>query len=72
MLDDLQQIKPDVEDYAAVTRDYGALPRTASDAECAHRYRLAIATKLIRLYRHDKLPSEMLRALRAHHREDWS
>jgi hypothetical protein len=58
-----QQIKPDAEDYAAVERDYGALPATASTAECARHYQLAQATKLLRLYRQGKLPAEETRVL---------
>jgi len=54
----LQQIKPDVEDYAAVERDFGVLPKTASDVERAHHYRLAQSTKLLRLYPQGKFPPD--------------
>jgi hypothetical protein len=36
--------------YAAVERQYGRPPSDATDAELAHQYRLAQATKLLRLY----------------------
>jgi ABC-type anion transport system duplicated permease subunit len=43
-------INPDPEDFAAIQREYGPLPRDATEAEVAHHYRLAQAKKLIRLY----------------------
>ncbi len=49
MVDD-EKIKPDPEDYADVEREDGPLRWGATLAERAHRYRLAQAAKLIRLY----------------------
>ena len=43
----MMQIKPDPRDYESVRREYGE-PKT--DAERADHYRLAQATKLLRLY----------------------
>ena len=42
-------IEPDPEDFAAVDAEYGPLPHDASDKYATDRYRLAQATKLIRL-----------------------
>ena len=44
-----QIIEPDPQDFEAVEREYGRLPRDASDAEYARHYRLAQAGKLMRL-----------------------
>ncbi len=41
-------VKPDKQDFAAVDREYGPLPPTASKAARAERYRLAQAAKIIR------------------------
>lgn len=44
-----EKLKPDREDYDYIEHHYGRLPKDASDADCAHHYRLAVARKLIRL-----------------------
>lgn len=44
-------IEPDAEDRAVIERQYGRLTMDATDEQLAHRYRLAQAAKLIRLYR---------------------
>lgn len=44
--------KPEPADYAYVTRELGP-PLTASDEELAHRYRLAQAHKLLRVFEQD-------------------
>ena len=41
-------VKPDKQDFDAVEREYGPLPRTASEAARAERYRLAQAAKITR------------------------
>jgi hypothetical protein len=41
-------VKPDKQDFAAVEREYGPLPPSASKAARAERYRLAQAAKIIR------------------------
>ena len=43
-------IKPDSIDYQRVEQKHGPLPASATDAEHAHRYRLAQAAALIRLF----------------------
>ena len=50
-------IKPDSIDYQRVEQKQGPLPASATDAEHAHRYRLAQAAALIRLFgaRPDKI-----------------
>jgi hypothetical protein len=53
-----QPIKPDPQDYEAIAREEGPLPANASDAEVAHRYRLALAAKFIRLYEQGKLEDD--------------
>lgn len=42
-------IEPDPEDFTAVDAEYGRLPLEASEKQATERYRLAQATKLIRL-----------------------
>ena len=59
---DPQEIS-DPQDYDRIRREKGPLPANASDAEAAHRYRLAQATKLIRLYEQGKLPLETMREM---------
>jgi hypothetical protein len=44
------KVEPDDQDFAEVERAHGRLPANATTAEHAHRYRLAIATKLARLH----------------------
>ena len=58
----IKPIEPDPQDYDAVRREH-PLPANASDAEAGHRYRLAQATKLIRLYEQGKLPLETMREM---------
>jgi hypothetical protein len=43
------RIEPDPEDFAVVDAEYGPLPHDASKEQATDRYRLAQATKLIRL-----------------------
>lgn len=43
-------IRPDPEDYEAIEATHGKLPTTATNDEQAHRYRLALAAKYIRLH----------------------
>ena len=43
-------IKPDLIDYQRVEQKQGPLPTSATDAEHAHRYRLAQAAALIRRF----------------------
>ena len=43
-------IKPDSIDYQRVEQKHGPLAASATDAEHAHRYRLAQAAALIRLF----------------------
>jgi hypothetical protein len=43
-------IEPGPEDFKAVERQYGCLPDNASIEQRARHYRLAQATKLIRLH----------------------
>jgi hypothetical protein len=47
--------KPDSIDYQRVEQKHGPLPASATDAEHAHRYRLAQAAALIRLSARDPL-----------------
>lgn len=56
-------ITPDPQDYASVEREHGRLPVNASDLQCAEHYRLAQATKLIRLWEQGKLPLPKMRAM---------
>jgi hypothetical protein len=42
--------KPDKRDIRAIEREFGKLPNSATEAQIAHRYRLAQAAKLIRIY----------------------
>jgi hypothetical protein len=42
------KIKPDQQDFDAVEKEYGPLPRSASRAALAERYRLAQAAKIVR------------------------
>jgi hypothetical protein len=42
-------IEPDPEDFWAIDAEYGPLPLEASEKQATERYRLAQATKLIRL-----------------------
>jgi hypothetical protein len=58
-----QPIEPDPQDYEAIEREHGPLPANASDAEHAHRYRLAQANKQIRLYAQGKLPLDQMREM---------
>jgi hypothetical protein len=44
------KVKPDQQDYTAIERTRGPLPKNATAQEAAERYRLAQANKLIRLY----------------------
>jgi hypothetical protein len=44
------RIKPDPEDYEAIEREYGSLPRDATHRETAERYQIAQSHKLIRVY----------------------
>jgi hypothetical protein len=59
----VSKIKPDPQDYQAIERKYGPLPKGASDKEAAKHYQLAQANKLIRLYEQGKLPLELMREL---------
>jgi hypothetical protein len=51
--------EPDPEDYAAVEREYGSLPKDASDDELVERYLLAVCNKIIRGYRHQKSQAQV-------------
>jgi hypothetical protein len=53
-LRELEKMRPDREDYDAVRREY-PLPPNPTAEELAHRYRLAVAHQLIRLYRRRRL-----------------
>jgi hypothetical protein len=46
---DSAHIQPEPEDFEAVEREFGPLPLDATEQEAAHRYRLAQATKILRL-----------------------
>jgi hypothetical protein len=46
---DSANIQPEPEDFEAVVREFGPLPLDATEREAAHRYRLAQATKILRL-----------------------
>ena len=43
-------IQPDPQDFEIVERGFGPLPLDAPQKEAAHRYRLAQATKILRLH----------------------
>ena len=43
-------IQPEPQDFEAVEREFGPLPLDASEQEAAHRYRLAQATKILRIF----------------------
>ena len=56
---DSAHIQPEPEDFEAVEREFGSLPLDATEQQAAHRYRLAQATKVLRLRtvrRHEALP----------------
>ena len=56
---DSAHIQPEPEDFEAVEREFGSLPLDATEQQAAHRYRLAQATKILRLRtvrRHEALP----------------
>jgi hypothetical protein len=46
---DSAHIQPEPEDFEAVEREFGPLPLDATEQEAVHRYRLAQATKILRL-----------------------
>ena len=47
---DSASIQPEPQDFEAVEREFGPLPFDASEQEAAHRYRLAQATKILRIF----------------------
>jgi hypothetical protein len=46
---DSAHIQPEPEDFEAVEREFGPLPLDVTEQEAVHRYRLAQATKILRL-----------------------
>ena len=47
---DSASIQPEPQDFETVEKEFGPLPLDASEQEAAHRYRLAQATKIIRIF----------------------
>ena len=47
---DSASIQPEPQDFETVEKEFGPLPLDASEQGAAHRYRLAQATKIIRIF----------------------
>ena len=47
---DSASIQPEPQDFEAVEREFGPFPLDASQQEAVHRYRLAQATKILRIF----------------------
>ena len=47
---DSASIQPEPQDFEAVEREFGPFPLDASQQEAIHRYRLAQATKILRMF----------------------
>jgi hypothetical protein len=61
-LDEHGKLRPDAEDFDAV-KDTPDDPLKSQIANDAHRYRLALSRKLIRLYDLGQLPLELMRKI---------
>ena len=61
-LDEHGKLRPDAEDFDAVTGTPDD-PRKSRTANDAHKYRLALSRKLIRLYDLGELPLELMREI---------
>ncbi len=46
---DSTPIQPEQQDFESVENEFGPLPLDATEQEAAHRYRLAQATKILRI-----------------------
>jgi len=47
---DSASIQPELQDFETEEKEFGPLPLDASEQETAHRYRLAQATKILRIF----------------------
>jgi len=61
-LDEQGKLRPDTEDFDAV-KDTPDDPRKSQISNDAHKYRLALSRKLIRLYNLGLLPLELMREI---------